>query len=248
MFTPRDLTRAQPDLTDRPYAGILMFSAGLTARANIDKAAEGYDQIIYSLGVLGPDSGADEMQTSFHRWINGVEPKGWDQQIPNRVLVNLFYQHTRRDFAWPDPRDGGWNVRGFHNFGASVGNEQTSLSASYTLKLGYNVPLEMGMPRVAPSLPAAGYFSSNEKAGAYGFVGAGGRYTSYDVSLDEWPARQKNFITRRAWVSDAQAGVSMYYHWLRLQYTRVWRSKQFNTQHGTDGFGVFSIGFVSRTK
>jgi hypothetical protein len=53
----------------------------------------------FSVGVLGPASGAEQIQSSIHEWLpTNTVPKGWDNQISNQVIFNYRLEATRRLF------------------------------------------------------------------------------------------------------------------------------------------------------
>jgi hypothetical protein len=54
MYTPRDITLANPPLDDRPYAGWLYATLGLGV-----ETGRQLDQLALSLGVVGPESLAE---------------------------------------------------------------------------------------------------------------------------------------------------------------------------------------------
>jgi hypothetical protein len=134
----------------------------------------------------------------------------------------------------------------FAHAGASLGWIQTSVSVGGTVRAGYNLPEDFGLPRIAPSLPGSGYFRTQYGHGAYVYVGGEQRYVAYDVTLDEDPRLGPNYISRRDWVGDLQAGALVYWGPLRLSYTHVWRSEQFRSQQEGDGFGAVAIGVTTR--
>ena len=97
MFTPDDLSATEVVEDDRPYAGWLYFDIGLTANT-----AARRDLLSLSLGVVGPASYAEQVQTEFHRVINAPIGEGWDNQIRNEPAAMLTYE---RQFHGYSPLD-----------------------------------------------------------------------------------------------------------------------------------------------
>jgi lipid A 3-O-deacylase len=240
MFTPRDLTLDMPDPDDRPYAGMLLFSLGLVgSNHNLEKRAQAdrFDSLVYSIGVVGPSSRADDIQRWLHNYQEGIEPRGWRAQIDDRVVAGLAYQQTRRVFT-----NDAFDV--FGHAGFSLGSIQTHAGIGGSIRVGYQRPVDFGLSRLAPSLPGSGYFRTNHPWGVYAFVGGEQRYVAYDVTLDESPRQGANNIRRRDWVGDVQVGAAFYYGRFRASYTHIWRSEQFHTQREGDGFGAIAIGLT----
>jgi hypothetical protein len=238
MFTPRDLTLTEPDPHDRPYAGISLLSLGVF---NIAKAREPYrrfDQFVVRVGMIGPSSGAGDLQTWWHDEIGGVHPAGWDAQIPDRVLYNIAFQRTN---VWSFDLFEAFSLDLMPHYGASLGNTQTYLNAGATARIGWRIPEDYGPPRIAPSLPGASYFAAGDGFSFYAFAGFEQRYLTYDITLDERPARGESFVHRLDWVDDSQLGAVAQFGVFRLGYTRVWRSRQFRSQPDEDSFGVWSL-------
>lgn len=244
MFTPTDLTSNDPN--DRPFAGMALFSVGFVGwnqDGNKPAGASGdrIDAVTFSLGLVGPASRADDIQSWLHDQQNGVDPLGWAEQVPNRMVGGVSYQQTRRLAGTSDSP-----IELFGHAGFSLGTIQTNASIGASVRVGWNKPHHFGLARVQPSLPGSGYFESDHFMGWYAFIGGEQRYVAYDVTLDEDPSTGPNNIARRDLVGDLQVGIMGYVGPFRLGYTHVWRSEQFRSQQEGDGFGALALGFSTR--
>ena len=75
--TPQDLSSEEFIPDDVPYAGVLSFANSWYAIS--DHRANGFQVLV---GVLGPSSFAEEIQTFSHEYFfMGDEPQGWDHQL-----------------------------------------------------------------------------------------------------------------------------------------------------------------------
>jgi hypothetical protein len=95
-YTPTDTQLIAPDPRDRPYAGVL-FVSQLYDRASVREgriAAE--RRLSIDLGVIGPASGAGEIQRWWHRRIGAAVPRGWGAQIGDEPIVQLGWREERR--------------------------------------------------------------------------------------------------------------------------------------------------------
>jgi hypothetical protein len=132
MHTPHDITDPNPPTTDQPYAGVFYVDSVLAARAH-----HWEHRWSLRLGVVGPASHADDVQTWFHDLVNGDEPMGWDYQLPNELILNLGY-----DAAWMlVERDlgGSAEFRLVPVGGAAVGNYFTGASLGLYSEVGWNL-------------------------------------------------------------------------------------------------------------
>ena len=92
MYTPSDLSD-KPAAGDRPYAGWLC--AGMKGISNSFVQATRFSTE-YTLGVIGPASLQGTFQKEFHKIVGRPEPKGWNNQIPNDIALNLSFVGEKR--------------------------------------------------------------------------------------------------------------------------------------------------------
>ncbi len=85
-FTPDDLSKTNPDVSDYPYAGGLFLVHTLHSSDPVNKYSIQTELIG---GIMGPYSYAAETQERIHRWIHYQLPMGWDKQMPTGLLLNL---------------------------------------------------------------------------------------------------------------------------------------------------------------
>ncbi|MBC7912679.1 MAG: lipid A deacylase LpxR family protein [Pyrinomonadaceae bacterium] len=91
-FTPTSIRFDEVLQNDRPFASYIMLkSAKITTNT---KKQERLSSIL-STGVIGPAAFGGKMQTTIHRWIDGVEPHGWQNQIKNDVVLNYELNHEK---------------------------------------------------------------------------------------------------------------------------------------------------------
>lgn len=250
MFTPRDLTRADPDPLDRPYAGVALFSMALIGDTPAPDASlptgarlktTRFDQFVYYAGVAGPAAGAEQAQGGVHRARGAALAQGWDTQIPERIVGGIAFRTTRNLNPAPTAERVFFDL--LPHAGFTLGSVTTDAEAGISLRLGYHRPRDFGAPRIGPSLPGSGYFTTEHLWGVYGFAGAAQRYVAYDITLDERPSRGPGRIDRREFVGDAQVGLLAYVGCLRGSYTHIWRSEQFRGQREGSGFGAVTLSY-----
>jgi lipid A 3-O-deacylase len=91
MYTPDDIREAELIEDDRPYAGILLWTANLHSYS--DSFSNRYWA---SFGMVGPASGAEQVQEVIHEIIGVNTAKGWDNQLPNEFTFLLSNERLYR--------------------------------------------------------------------------------------------------------------------------------------------------------
>ena len=97
IFTPEDIEEPGLIENDRPYAGWLYLDVGIAHVFEDSINRQKINGLILTLGVIGPSSYADEIQTEFHRMINTTIPQGWDNQLHDEVgVMGTYVRKWRR--------------------------------------------------------------------------------------------------------------------------------------------------------
>jgi hypothetical protein len=130
-------------------------------------------QLTLRLGLVGPATGADEIQTWFHEIIGSPIPQGWDTQLKNEPIVNLFYQYNRRllrrapqdrfgfDFSW--------------NGGGGAGNYYIGANVGLTGRVGWRLPDNYPVtPLLGGTESMVGLAPPRKKFVVYAYLGAQG--------------------------------------------------------------------------
>ena len=84
-FSPTSIRHEEILRGDRPFAACLILKS---YKVSTDRKRRLRLSSLLSTGVMGPAAIGGEMQETIHRWIGGVEPKGWQNQIRNGVIIN----------------------------------------------------------------------------------------------------------------------------------------------------------------
>ena len=95
IYTPRNSTVAKRPLypNDRPYAGYLYASWGLTTT---DPVGGRRLTSALTIGAIGPISGAAEVQQNLHRFLDQRLPAGWGTQIKNDLAISYSVNYEGR--------------------------------------------------------------------------------------------------------------------------------------------------------
>jgi hypothetical protein len=73
---------------DRPYAGWNYVGFSITRLKGLSTISH----LDTELGVVGKISGMGQIQRWWHRQVGYPEPRGWDSQIRDEVVLNINYQ------------------------------------------------------------------------------------------------------------------------------------------------------------
>ncbi|MBY0406850.1 MAG: lipid A deacylase LpxR family protein [Rickettsiales bacterium] len=236
MFTPRDLTRRDLIRDDRPYAGWLYVSGGMVS----DTGSE-LDNIVLTLGVVGPASLAEQTQKFVHTTVTGEYPQGWNNQLKNEPGAVLTYEHKWRSIAEFSPF--GLGVDFTPHVGVNLGNVFTDAAMGGTVRIGYDLPGDYGPPRIRPSLPGSDFFIPTRELGGYVFAGVEGRAVGRNIFLDGNTFRDSHSVDKKLLVGGLQAGVAVTYGQTRLSYTHVLLTKEFKTQKEDSQFGALTLSW-----
>lgn len=235
IYTPEDISLVTPDPSDRPYAGWLYGSVTAVAISpNVQ------DILQVNLGTVGPSAAGKFVQENWHDWIDAVEPRGWDSQLKDEPGIEIIAQRIQA-FDGPELPFGFESDVGLHG-GVALGNVRTYASAGSFARIGTDLTVDFGPPRIRPALAGAGTFQPNGGIGSYVFAGIEGRAVARDIFLDGnlwWDSPRVE--DRRDFVADAQFGTAIHYDRVQIAFTYVHRTEEFVAQDGPQRFGAVSI-------
>jgi hypothetical protein len=164
MFTPGDITIPDPPPDDHPYAGVLYLDSSIMSTSRISN-----HQFTLRLGFVGPASGASEVQQWIHELIGSEIPQGWDTQLSNEPIVNLFYQYGRRLLRKaPSERVGGDLTL---NGGGGLGNYYIGANIGLMARFGFRLPDNYGItPLLGGAESVVGLTPARKRFYAYAFL------------------------------------------------------------------------------
>lgn len=233
-FTPGDIRLDNPPPDDRPYAGWLHGS--LSMETAMERQ---FDQLVLTLGVVGPASLAETGQKALHKVRAVSKPRGWDKQLQNEPGLIVTYQRSWRTLATNTVTGLDFDLA--PHVGGALGNIFTYADTGLTLRLGRNLPRDLGPPRIQPGLPGSMIFTTAATSNWYLFAGIEGRALARNVFLDGNTFRNSRSVDKKTFVGDLQVGGVLTWRNVRLSYTHVLRSDEFKNQRSRDAFGALSL-------
>ena len=168
MFAPEDLSRRDQVAGDQPYAGWLYGSVGM-----VSDTGKTLDNVVLTLGVVGPASLAEPSQKFVHHAVGSPQPQGWDNQLKNEPGIMLTYERKWRSIFSLSPF--GLSADVTPHAGVNLGNINSDAMLGATFRLGYDLPADYSPPRIRPSLPGSDFFIPTQELGGYLFTTVGER-------------------------------------------------------------------------
>lgn len=234
MYAPEDLARHDLVVGDHPYAGWLYGSVGM-----VSDTGKTLDNVMLTLGVVGPLSLAGPTQKIVHHITGSPQPHGWNNQIKNEPGVVLTYERKWRAIAEVSPFGIGADLT--PHAGINLGNINTDATVGATFRLGYDLPADYGPPRIRPSLPGSDFFVPTKELGAYLFTTVGERAVVRNIFLDGNTFADSPSVDKKDFVGSLQLGAALTYGETRLSYTHVFMTKEYDTQKHASVFGALTL-------
>jgi hypothetical protein len=238
LYTPDDIESREQDPDDRPWAAFLYGSMGMTT------VAENHlDEYEITLGVVGPLALGEPVQKTVHDIVKSPEPRGWDNQLKNEPGLMLSWQRRWPTFFQEDVTSTYLAVS--PHLGLTAGNIYTYANAGVTFKLSSEAGRWADKPlMVRPSIAGTGFFPKTKDLFWELFLAVEGRAVARNIFLDGNTFADSHSISKNPLVGDASAGVTVSWGRLRVGYTLVYRTKEFDGQDDGELFGAVNIGYI----
>jgi lipid A 3-O-deacylase len=224
IFTPADTTATVPPPGDRPYAGLLLANLSL-----LTDTAETRSILGLSLGLVGPDTGAEQLQNGFHDVIGQGHDNGWSTQLHDEPVFN--FQSAR---TWREPMGTlfGLETDALLDASAGLGTVRIYAEGGGQLRIGQGLDSDFGTARLLPGMSGGDAFRATRPIAWYAFLGGDGQGVARDITLDGNTFRSSRSVTLDPFVGELQAGVAIMAFGTRLTYTQVFQTQEFRHQKG----------------
>jgi len=132
VFTPTNKKSTTAILNDIPYAGYAKLNFLLY------KSEKNYfHEFGANIGLVGPSTQADKLQTTFHKLIGQDKPQGWNTQLKNQLTTGISYQFAYKTDSFDIGNfKGDWT----NNFKIEAGNFYSGAIVSTTMRIS-DIPL-----------------------------------------------------------------------------------------------------------
>jgi lipid A 3-O-deacylase len=223
IYTPADIEERRLIRTDRPYAGWLYGGVILQHRGVTSHGIGVMETWQLQVGVVGPESLADEAQIWWHDIWGFRDANGWDNQIETEVGGLLGY--TRR-YRLQLGVDEGLALQLLPEGGFALGNIRTEARLGGLVRVGWNIPNEFGLTDSKPVWD----FGFNVFGGVMGWA------VLVDIFLDGNHFRESHEVHKEPLVGEARYGLAITSRHLELSLARIHRTKDFTRQEEEDAF------------
>lgn len=244
IFTPEDTQRTDLIDDDQPYAGWLYMSAAFHNKNQYE-----LDTFEIQLGMVGPAALGEETQNFVHDLRGFEEARGWDNQLENEPGIILIAEHKDRLVQQNLHSRFGYDVISY--YGGGAGNVHTYANAGLEARIGWNVPIDFGSTRIrpggdtnAPVDSSDPRFSNTSPFSLHAFAGVTGTVVLRNIFLDGNTFTDSHSVDKRWLVGDLALGVSLIYRRLKLSYTQVLRTREFDRQDDNHEFGSISLSYT----
>lgn len=245
IYTPDNTDTREYLPEERPYAGLTYLGFTLVKRKALSMSAWEI-----ALGMVGKSSLASEAQRVVHKIGGWDYPKGWDHQLKDEPIFQLFYD---RKWLFPTKETArGFGVDFIPKIGWGFGNAYIYTGAGVQLRLGWNLPRDFGVGHIGPGaeskLPAntkdPRFDPAGGRVGVHVFTGANGNFVARNILLDGNTFRDSPSVSREKLVGDINYGVGISYKRLTLTYLQTHRSHEYKTQKDSQKFGTLHFSWT----
>jgi hypothetical protein len=245
IYTPEDTQSSGVVEGERPYAGLLYLSLGYSARSS--KRSHAWEMI---LGVVGPSTFAEDAQGATHDVLGQDKPQGWDNQLDDEPVLNLYYEHK-----WKAMRTGQWAGLGVDlntNLGAALGNLYIGALGGVQVRLGWRLPNDFGTSVIRPGLDTNAPMDKDDprfnkplnRFGAHLFCGVEGIYVIRDMTLDGNTFTSSHSVEKEPLVGTLSFGIGVTLHRFKIALAHVYTSKEYKTQSNNSEWGSITLSYI----
>lgn len=238
IYTPTDWTRSDIIQSDRPYAAILMASAGYNLRRG-----NTLETTQIQLGLVGPAALGEEVQDAVHNAIGADLFSGWRHQLRNEPLFGFVHERMQKydppstNYVFDDRFDV------ITHWGGSIGNAFTHANAGAEIRFGPNLPDDFGSTPTRPAgeNTAPGGFGRAQGFSWHVFASTDLKWVVRDITLDGNTFQSSHSVDKRPLVAEGGVGLVINYDDWKIAFARYWRTREFETQDESPRFGSFTI-------
>jgi len=239
MYTPSNIETENPDPKDHPCAGWLYGSLGM-----FSDTGKTLDNVVLTLGMVGPSALSEMTQKFIHKNVtDSKRPQGWNNQLKDELGVILTYERKWREVFSASINSVGFDM--MPQARINLGNVYTDASTGITFRLGYDLPVDYGPPRISPSLPGSDFFVPVEKISGYLFSTAELRAVGRNIFLDGNTFQASPHVHKKTMVGTLQVGGVLIYKETRISLTRIFVTREYAGKYG-EGIKFDALTFSFR--
>ncbi len=243
IYTPEHIEKKELIKDDRPYSGWIYFGAAFHSKNYIKM-----DSLEIQIGIVGPESFAEQTQKFVHRVRGSQQPEGWDHQLKNEPGLFVIYDHKTRILR---ANHSGIDIDAITHVGGAIGNVYTFADTGMEVRWGLNIPSDFGTSLIRPSGDSnapvnAGdpRISCDNNFSLYMFTMVNGYLMLHNIFLDGNTFTDSHSVDKKYFVGEIGAGIGMIYHRYKLSFAQILRTKEFNRQDSAQVFASITFSFT----
>jgi hypothetical protein len=244
MYAPEDLERTDLIPDDRPYAGITYLAFGFHS-----KDSRRMDTVEINLGIVGPHSYAEQVQKTWHKWIDTTDPKGWDHQLKDEPILNLHYE--RKWKLLKSDLGGGFGLDVIPHLGGALGNALTGVNTGTQARFGWHLPNDYGTFLIRPGSDTNApmddsdprFYPVSHRLGCHVFAGVNASGVIRNIFLDGNTFRDSHAVDKKPFVVQGIAGVAVMVHRFKITYAYVYQTKEYKTQKEDQEYTSITVSY-----
>jgi hypothetical protein len=207
-----------------------------------------------NLGWVGPYSGAEDLQDSFHSVIGSTHPVGWTQQLKNEPVFQLAYRQDWRIPALTNLNPSVHETLGYdviaHGL-ATAGNGWDYAALGAMARFGYQLPWDFGPARMrlgeiaSEAYQPGGSTTSDSLPGlsAYMCAGAEARAVARDITLDGNTFAKSASVVHKPLVGEVYGGLVVSAGHFRGDFLVLFESDTYRSEaHVGQWRGILTLG------
>lgn len=239
LYTPKDLKRSDLIVEDRPYAGY-MYLQGALHQVKENSLLSLTTQV----GIVGPSSQMEQVQTMIHDLIGSPHPQGWDNQIKDEFIFQLnFSQKKYYDLEYIY----GYDASLVPSYGVELGNASTKMYGSALFRWGKNVPKDFGAYLMnntdTSKIPLSSTQKDTKKWRYYINFSLQANAIARNIFLDGNSFKESHSVEKYPITVDVGYGLSFAYKDFSIDYIRRHSSKEYKTQEGLYSYGSLLFSY-----
>jgi len=242
MYTPEEIERSDLIKDDRPYAGIAYLAIGFHSKNDRQM-----DTLEFDAGIVGRHSYAENCQKTIHHWVDAQDPKGWEHQLHDEPVLNVFFERKWRLFQRGYSRGFGFDC--IPHIGCGLGNALTGANAGGEVRLGWNLPNDFGTFIIRPGSDSNApvdntdprLYSLFRRAGVHLFFAVDGTAVAHNIMLDGNTFRDSHSVDKKRFVACFVGGIGFIAGRFKITYSHVYQTKEFKTQEKEQQYGAISL-------
>ncbi len=250
IYTPRNIATNMVNPADRPYGAWLYF--GILSKI-YNRGGKVLDAWEFDFGVVGPAALGDEVQSWFHRVIDGINPT-WVDQIPNMLGVNATFKQQRIIWEAVAGSEEEFHAYLVPTWQIRAGSVFIDAAIGAKVAFGYNMGLPFSAGELSPSL----YHLGDKSFGWSVYFGFESRYVAHNIfTYADHDFEIPRTFERNNLVSDAFYGATLKFKAFKLpflcnlripessiSFTRAYRTSEIDTFESAHVYAQFAIGFT----